>query len=69
MEMLSGELVLYFSETAPMALAKSKRPVIKTLQEVGRYAIGIVWNDGHDSIFPLEEAPARVPMRHLQGSM
>ena len=37
-----------------MALAKSKRPVIKTLQEVGRYAIGIVWNDGHDSIFPLE---------------
>ncbi len=38
----------------PMALAKSKLPVIKTLQEVGRYAIGIVWNDGHDSIFPLE---------------
>ena len=37
-----------------MALAKSKTPVIKTLQEVGRYAIGIVWNDGHDSIFPLE---------------
>ena len=37
-----------------MALAKSKTPVIKTLQEVGRYAIGIVWNDGHDSILPLE---------------
>jgi DUF971 family protein len=37
-----------------MALAKSKAPVIKSLNEVGRYAIGIVWNDGHDSIFPLE---------------
>jgi DUF971 family protein len=37
-----------------MALIKSKTPKIKGLHEVGRYAIGIQWVDGHESIFPLE---------------
>jgi len=52
-----------------MALAKSKRPVIKTLQEVGRYAIGIVWNDGHDSIFPLENLRRGCPCDACQGNL
>ena len=51
MEMLSGELVLYFRDCTYATCEVAKRPVIKTLHEVGRYAIGIVWNDGHDSIF------------------
>jgi DUF971 family protein len=37
-----------------MALIKSKTPKIKGLNEVGRYAVGVQWVDGHDSIFPLE---------------
>ena len=37
-----------------MALIKSKTPKIKGLHEVGRYAVGVQWVDGHDSIFPLE---------------
>jgi DUF971 family protein len=28
-------------------------PRIRGFNEVGRYAIGIQWADGHDSIFPL----------------
>ncbi len=27
-------------------------PTIRTLREVGRYAVGIDWSDGHDSILP-----------------
>ena len=27
-------------------------PTIKSLREVGRYAVGIDWSDGHDSILP-----------------
>ena len=50
-----------------MALAKSKRPVIKTLHEVGRYAVGIVWNDGHDSIFPLENLRRACPCAGCMG--
>ena len=37
-----------------MALIKSKTPKVKALHEVGRYAVGVQWVDGHDSIFPLE---------------
>lgn len=29
-------------------------PTIKSLNEVGRYAVGVQWSDGHESIFPLE---------------
>ncbi len=64
MEMLARDILF---ETAPMALVKSKRPVIKTLQEVGRYAIGIVWNDGHDSIFPLEGLRRACPCNVCKG--
>lgn len=27
-------------------------PTIRNLREVGRYAVGIDWSDGHDSILP-----------------
>jgi DUF971 family protein len=27
-------------------------PTIRKLREVGRYAVGIDWSDGHDSILP-----------------
>jgi DUF971 family protein len=59
--------MLYWGESATMPLAKSKTspnspdmsvavktPKIKGLNEVGRYAVGVKWADGHDSIFPLE---------------
>ncbi len=37
-----------------MAIGKSKTvPRIRGLNEVGRYAIGVQWADGHESIFPL----------------
>ncbi len=56
-----------------MAIVKSKRPAIKSLSEVGRYAIGIVWNDGHDSIFPLENlrraCPCDVCKGHVGGQI
>jgi DUF971 family protein len=45
-----------------MALGKSKTPPrIRGLNEVGRYAIGIQWADGHDSIFPLENLRRACP--------
>jgi DUF971 family protein len=34
-------------------------PSIKKLREVGRYAVGVDWSDGHDSI---------LPYRHLRGA-
>ena len=38
-----------------MPLPKSKTPPkIRALNEVGRYAVGVQWIDGHDSIYPLE---------------
>lgn len=37
-----------------MPSSMSKRPPkIRGLNHVGRYAIGVQWVDGHDSIFPL----------------
>jgi DUF971 family protein len=38
-----------------MPLSKSKTPPkIRGLNEVGRYAVGVQWVDGHDSIYPLD---------------
>lgn len=34
-------------------------PTIRKLREVGRYAVGVDWSDGHDSI---------LPFRHLRQS-
>ncbi len=37
------------------------RHEIQTLREVGRYAVGITWGDGHDSILPYRDLRARCP--------
>ena len=34
-------------------------PSIRGIREVGRYAVGVDWSDGHDSI---------LPYRHLRGA-
>src|SRR5260221_10267425 len=52
-----------------MALIKSKTPKIKGLHEVGRYAIGIQWVDGHDSIFPLENLRRQCPCDACKGNV
>jgi DUF971 family protein len=46
-----------------MALIKPKNPKIKGLNEVGRYAVGVQWADGHDSIYPLENLRRQCPCR------
>jgi len=53
-----------------MAFAKSKIPPrIRGLNEVGRYAIGVQWTDGHDSIFPLENLRRYCPCNACAGSV
>ncbi len=44
-----------------------KEPLIKGLNEVGRYAIGILWADGHDSIYPLENLRRTCPCKACGG--
>ena len=34
---------------------RSARPKMTTLKEVGRYAVGISWADGHESILPYRD--------------
>ena len=52
-----------------MAILKSKTPKIRTLNEVGRYAVGVQWVDGHDSIFPLETLRRRCPCDACKGAV
>ena len=53
-----------------MAVAKSKTPPrIRGLNEVGRYAIGIQWADGHDSIFPLDSLRRGCPCNACAGDV
>jgi DUF971 family protein len=57
-------------KSATMALGKSKTPPqIRGLNEVGRYAIGIQWADGHDSIFPLENLRRGCPCNVCVGAV
>jgi len=51
-----------------MALIKPKNPKIKGLNEVGRYAVGVQWTDGHDSIFPLENLRRYCPCDDCAGT-
>ncbi len=44
------------------------RLVPKTLKEVGRYAIGITWPDGHESILPYRELRAHCPCDACRGA-
>jgi DUF971 family protein len=50
------------SKTAAM-----KPPRIKGLNDVGRYAIGVRWADGHDSIFPLANLRRFCPCNECGG--
>jgi DUF971 family protein len=53
-----------------MALGMSKTvPRIRGLNDVGRYAIGVQWADGHDSIFPLENLRRHCPCNVCAGSL
>ena len=52
-----------------MALIKSKTPKIRGLNEVGRYAVGVQWADGHDSIFPLENLRRYCPCLKCNGKV
>ncbi|MGH7988081.1 MAG: gamma-butyrobetaine hydroxylase-like domain-containing protein [Candidatus Binataceae bacterium] len=53
-----------------MPSGKSKTaPRIKGLNEVGRYAVGVQWLDGHDSIFPLETLRRRCPCNECAGEL
>ena len=52
-----------------MPLIKSKVPKIKELHEVGRYAVGVQWVDGHDSIFPLESLRRGCPCEACEGNV
>jgi len=38
-----------------------RTPAMKTLKEVGRYALGIGWGDGHESILPYRHLRAHCP--------
>jgi len=51
-----------------MALLKPKHPKIKSLQEVGRYAVGVQWVDGHDSILPLQSLRRHCPCEVCKGN-
>src|SRR5438067_2471496 len=50
-----------------MALGKSKPLSIRGLNQVGRYAIGVQWSDGHDSIYPLENLRRYCPCLACKG--
>ena len=50
-----------------MGSQKTHHPVIKGLNEVGRYAVGIQWGDGHDSIYPLENLRRFCPCDSCKG--
>jgi DUF971 family protein len=52
-----------------MAIIKSKTPKIKGLHEVGRYAVGVQWVDGHDSIFPLDNLRRGCPCDACKGNV
>lgn len=52
-----------------MPLIKPKTANIKGLHEVGRYAVGVQWTDGHDSIFPLENLRRACPCEVCRGAV
>jgi DUF971 family protein len=50
-----------------MAVLKSKTPKITALNEVGRYAVGVKWLDGHESILPLVNLRRHCPCLQCKG--
>ncbi len=47
---------------------QAKRTTIGKLREVGRYALGIEWGDGHDSILPYRDLRAHCPCEECGGA-
>jgi len=52
-----------------MPYFKPKTPRIKGLNEVGSYAVGVQWSDGHDSIYPLENLRRHCPCEVCKGNL
>ena len=42
---------------------------IRDLNEVGRYAVGMHWNDGHESILPLDSLRRHCPCLACRGEV
>src|SRR5215472_10399174 len=63
-----GNAIIFQSATMPVEKSKTP-PRIRGLNEVGRYAIGIQWTDGHESIFPLENLRRYCPCNACAGSV
>jgi DUF971 family protein len=57
------------ANTTQSAKLPEKVPTIKGLNEVGRYAVGVQWADGHDSIFPLENLRRYCPCNECGGEV
>jgi DUF971 family protein len=57
------------SKMSTNTTTSSRLPKIKGINEVGRYAIGVQWLDGHDSIFPLESLRRRCPCNECGGDV
>lgn len=43
-------------------------PTIRKVREVGRYAVGIDWSDGHDSILPYRHLRSACPCTACRGA-
>ena len=50
-----------------MPSVKSKPLSIKSVSEIGRYAVNAQWGDGHDSIYPLENLRRFCPCNVCNG--
>lgn len=46
---------------------KSKTPKLHSLHEVGRYAVGVRWADGHESIYALDNLRRCCPCEACHG--
>jgi DUF971 family protein len=62
-------MLQFIAKSASMPSNKSKTPRIVTLNDVGRYAIGVRWADGHDSIYPLESLRRDCPCKACGGAI
>ncbi|HTY57058.1 MAG TPA: gamma-butyrobetaine hydroxylase-like domain-containing protein [Candidatus Binataceae bacterium] len=52
-----------------MPSVKSKPLSIKSVSEIGRYAVNAQWGDGHDSIYPLENLRRFCPCLECKGEV
>src|SRR6185437_8851958 len=57
------------TKSASMPTNKSKTPQITALNEVGRYAIGVRWADGHGSSSPVESWVRECPCKASGGGI